>query len=171
MSDTIQIRAGNKKGMPTLADREPAYVRDENAFYIGTDSGNKKIGAELEEFVGSLGRSLAAEGERVTNLSLAVESVRSDLNSQGKVVAEQGAALTEHGNTLSQHGETILQQGATIAEHTAAIAEQKAGLAGKLSASPVAAQEGVAADADLATAVAALNALISAMKSSGVMNA
>lgn len=46
MADAIRIRSGNKDGMPHLADREPAYVRDENAFYIGTPAGNKKVGAE-----------------------------------------------------------------------------------------------------------------------------
>lgn len=46
MADKIQIRAGNKSGMPTLTDRELAYVRDENALYIGTPDGNKKVSAE-----------------------------------------------------------------------------------------------------------------------------
>lgn len=81
MADKIQLRAGNKSGMPVLTDREIAYVKDEESLYIGTPNGNKR-----------------------------------------------------------------------------------------LTAKPVAAQSGVAADADAATIAAALNALISAMKSSGVMN-
>ena len=43
MADKLQIRAGNKEGVPSLADREIAYVRDENALYIGTPGGNKKV--------------------------------------------------------------------------------------------------------------------------------
>lgn len=86
MADKIQIRAGNKAGMPTLTDRELAYVRDEKSLYIGTPAGNVDI------------------------------------------------------------------------------------LADKLTATKVAAQSAVAADADAATIAAALNSLISAMKSSGVMN-
>ena len=97
MADKIQIRAGNKSGMPTLTDRELAYVRDENALYIGTPTGNKDINAELKTAVSELQKD-------------------------------------------------------------------------KLTASPVAAQAELSAEADLATAVAAMNALIAAMKSSGVMN-
>lgn len=49
MADTVQLRAGNKAGMPVLADREVAYVKDENALYAGTPAGNKKIyGEELQ---------------------------------------------------------------------------------------------------------------------------
>lgn len=114
MADKIQIRAGNKNGLPTLTDREPAYVRDEKALYIGTPNGNVKIGAELES--------------KVNALELVVEGHDDDID------------------TL------------------------KVDMPKKLTASPVAAQASLAADADLATAVAALNSLIAAMKSSGVMN-
>lgn len=48
MADTIQLRAGNKENMPVLRDREPAYVRDENALYVGTPEGNKKVGADVD---------------------------------------------------------------------------------------------------------------------------
>ena len=43
MADTIRLRAGKKENMPELMDREVGYVRDENAFYIGTPDGNKKV--------------------------------------------------------------------------------------------------------------------------------
>ena len=101
MADKIQIRAGNKSGMPTLTDRELAYVRNEKALYVGTSSGNQKL---------------------------------CSADTEGKVA------------TLEQT------------------------VAGKLTATKVAAQVGVSADADAATIAAALNALISAMKSSGVMS-
>lgn len=90
MADKIQIRAGNKAGMPTLTDRELAYVRDEKSLYIGTPAGNVDILGDLK--------------------------------------------------------------------------------ANKLTATKVAAQTAVASDADAATIAAALNSLIAAMKSSGVMN-
>lgn len=49
MADTVQLRAGNKAGIPTLADREVSYVKDENSLYVGTPAGNKKIyGEELQ---------------------------------------------------------------------------------------------------------------------------
>ena len=43
MGDTIKFKRGTKAGIPTLVDGEPAYVSDENAVYLGTSSGNKKI--------------------------------------------------------------------------------------------------------------------------------
>lgn len=49
MADTIMLKGGNKAGMPRLNDREPAYCRDENAFYIGTPDGNKRVGGEKVE--------------------------------------------------------------------------------------------------------------------------
>lgn len=49
MADTIQLRAGNKAGMPELLDRELAYVKDEEALYVGTPNGNKKMGKKLED--------------------------------------------------------------------------------------------------------------------------
>ncbi len=107
MADKIQIRAGKKAGMPTLTDRELGYVRDENALYIGTPTGNKDINAELKAAVASLSNT----------------------------VASQGTALN-----------------------------------GKLTAGKVAAQPALASTATLADTVAALNALIAAMKGSGVMN-
>ena len=107
MADKIQIRAGNKAGMPTLTDRELAYVRDENALYIGTTTGNKDINGELKQ---------------------------------------------------------------AVVELQATVTAQQAALNGKLTASPVAAQAAIASDADLAAVVSAVNALIAAMKSSGVMN-
>ena len=114
MADKIQIRAGNKSGMPTLTDREPAYVRDEKALYIGTPDGNVKIGGELES--------------KVNALELVVEAHDDDID------------------------------------------DLKVDMPKKLTATPVASQAAVSAEADLATAVAALNALIAAMKNSGVMN-
>lgn len=35
--------------MPMLAEREAAYCTDENAFYIGTSEGNKKVGSDQKE--------------------------------------------------------------------------------------------------------------------------
>ena len=43
MADSIRIRGGSREGMPRLADRELAYVRDEEALYIGTAEGNVKL--------------------------------------------------------------------------------------------------------------------------------
>lgn len=141
MADKIQIRAGNKEGMPALADRELAYVRDENELYIGTPDGNKAIHAELKAAVAALDKK-ATE--------------------QGGTIAAQGDAITAHSQILGEHGTAIL-------ENAGAIAAQYAALEGKLTASAVASQPGVAAEADLATVAAALNALIAAMKGSGVM--
>ena len=43
MAGSIRLRAGSRASMPRLSDREPAYVRDEQALYIGTPSGNLRL--------------------------------------------------------------------------------------------------------------------------------
>ena len=45
MADLIKIKGGSGT-MPALQDRELAYQKDENALYIGTSNGNKKINDE-----------------------------------------------------------------------------------------------------------------------------
>lgn len=72
--------------------------------------------------------------------------------------------------TAATMGTTISAHDSAINYHGAAISAQQTILNGKLTASAVPAQNGVASDADAATIAAALNALIAAMKSSGVMN-
>ena len=76
MNDTIQLRAGNKENMPTLADREPAYVRDEKALYVGTPAGNVKITGPVEE--------------RVKDLEETVQTL-----SEEKLTAYKAASVTE----------------------------------------------------------------------------
>lgn len=64
MADTIHLRAGNEEKMPTLADREPAYVRDKKALYIGTPEGNVMLcTAETLKDVENLKKTI---GEKLT---------------------------------------------------------------------------------------------------------
>lgn len=121
MADTIQLRGGTKEGMPTLADREPGYCRDEEALYVGTPEGNVKLGGKTEEAMKAL-----------------------DLVCQG------------FKEDLQQLQDTVQSQGEDIGK--------------KLTAGPVAAQAVLTADADLAAVIAAVNALVDAMKQSGVMS-
>ena len=157
MADKIQIRAGNKSGMPTLTDRELAYVRNEKALYVGTPTGNQKLcSGETEGKVSALEQTVATHG--------------STISEHGNKLTEHGNKITEHGNKLNEYGNTISEHGNAIKANSDAIKSQQSDLAKKLTASPVVAQAGIATDADLKTAVAAINALIAAMKSSGVMN-
>ena len=76
MADKIQIRAGNKSGMPTLTDRELAYVKDETALYIGTAGGNKRLThapVEAQEALDE-GSDLQAVIEAYNNLIAAMKS-------------------------------------------------------------------------------------------------
>lgn len=117
MADTIQLRAGDKAGMPELLDRELAYVRDEEALYVGTPTGNKKVGKKLEDAVSAHGSQIGTLQTSVGNLGSAVSTLQIE----------------------------------------------------KLSASKAETQSELAADADLAAVVAAFNALVAAMKASGLM--
>lgn len=54
MAGSIRLRAGLLAGMPPLADREPAYVRDQRALYIGTPEGNVRLTAPPAAAVSAL---------------------------------------------------------------------------------------------------------------------
>ena len=64
----------------------------------------------------------------------------------------------------------VVAMSAAVGGNTKTIQELKTSLDNKLTASPVAAQATVAADADTAAVITAVNNLIAAMKASGVMN-
>lgn len=153
MADTIQLRAGNKSGMPTLLDRELAYVRDENALYMGTDTGNKKIGAALEAAVSALQSTVGGHSTSISSLNATVDTLDTDLNTLETTVSAQG---TQIGSLDTRIGNT---------ETSVSTLQNE-----KLSASKAAAQSNLAADAELETVVAAFNALVAAMKASGLMN-
>lgn len=61
MADTIKIRAGNKANMPILGERELGYCKDENAFYIGTGFGNKRVGGLTDEEKAEIVQAVLAE--------------------------------------------------------------------------------------------------------------
>lgn len=128
MADTIQIRAGKKAGMPTLAVRELGYVTDEKALYIGTASGNVKLcDADLE------------------------------------------GTVTTQGNDISTLKNTVQGHTNSIASLSGTVKAQGESLAGKLTATPAAAQGSLDAAAELAAVITAYNSLIAAMKASGLM--
>lgn len=128
MADTIQIRAGKKAGMPTLAVRELGYVTDEKALYIGTANGNVKLcDADLEG-----------------------------------TVTTQGSDISTLKNTVQGHTNSIASLSGTVKA-------QGESLAGKLTATPAAAQGSLDAAAELAAVITAYNSLIAAMKASGLM--
>lgn len=83
MADNIYLRAGNKAKMPELSDREPAYVRDEEALYIGTPDGNKKLcSADTEERVTAL---------EATKLSASKAAAQAELDLEADTAAVVGA--------------------------------------------------------------------------------
>ena len=88
MADTIRLRAGNKDGMPKLADRELAYVRDENALYVGTPTGNKDITA------GKLTASQVAAQAEVST-SAGTKDLAAALNSLIVAMKNSGVMSTE----------------------------------------------------------------------------
>lgn len=86
MADTIKLMAGNRDGMPTLPDRTPAFVRDEKALYIGTESGNLKLcDADTIQDVQTLKDSITTVEDSIRQLSA------------DKLSASPAAALAELG--------------------------------------------------------------------------
>lgn len=152
MADTIQLRAGNKAGMPELLDRELAYVRDEEALYVGTPTGNKKMGKKLEDAVSALQSTVSGHSNSIAGLNATVDTLDTDLNTLETTVGTHGSQLGTLQTSVGNLGSAV----STLQIE-------------KLSASKATAQSELAADADLAAVVAAFNALVAAMKASGLM--
>lgn len=146
MADGIRLRAGLKAGMPRLADREPAFVRDEAALYIGTPEGNVKLAAaglegrvdKLEETARTCGETLDAHGE-------ALESAEGILHTQGETLEQL------------QTAKTAQQEALTRLERE------------KLTAVPLPSMAALPEDASPADAAAAWNTLLAALKAAGMM--
>ena len=70
MADLIKIKGG-KGAIPKLQDREPAYSKDEQALYIGTEDGNLRLcGAEDVTRITALETKITAlEGQISTILT------------------------------------------------------------------------------------------------------
>ena len=146
MGDGIRLRAGQRANMPQLADREPAFVRDEAALYIGTPEGNVKLAAAelegrvdaLEETARTLGETLDAHGE-------ALESVEGVQQTRGEVLEQlqtQTGAQQETLNRLARE---------------------------KLTAAALPSMAPLPEDASPSDIAAAWNALVTAMQAVGMM--
>lgn len=172
MADTIiRLYSGNKANMPRLADREPAYVRDEEALYVGTPAGNVKIGGEterkvktLEETVNTHGETLTAHGQALATHSEQIQSLQKGqqtLDTLTQEITGMKEVQTAHGEKLTQleSGQQSMGQAVSALEEN------------KLTAKKTASMSALAADADLAAVISAYNGLIAALKGSGVMNA
>lgn len=147
MADNISIRGGDKEGMPTLRDREPAFVQDEKALYIGTPDGNLKLcSAETEGKVNSLEEAIKAHSEEISGIGDDIKRIDEELGNIDATIAGISEAMK------SINGEI------------ASLSEEK------LSASAAASVSTVAADAEAADIAAKLNELISALKISGIMS-
>ena len=149
MADTIKIRAGNKANMPTLADREIAYVRDEEALYVGTPGGNKKVSANaeaVENRVKALEDAQKTQQEKLTALETTQQT-------QAETLVDHAAKVELYRNQVVQIRNALVQQ-----------------LDTKLTATPMEAMNALDEGADMASVVNAINSLITAMKNSGVMS-
>lgn len=150
MADSIQFPRGNKATMPVLPDGAPGWCKDEKALYIGHPDGNQKVGD-------------AAIFQRVTNLETAQKALaeaQTALETAQKNLADAQTDLAEAQRVLSE----------TVSGHTNTLKTQGEELAKKLEANAVTAQATLADTADLAAVIGAFNSLISAMKTSKVMN-
>ncbi|MBE6961277.1 MAG: hypothetical protein E7445_02355 [Ruminococcaceae bacterium] len=174
MNDSIRLRAGNRAGMPQLADREPAYVRDEEALYVGTPSGNVKIGGKTAAVVTALAGRVSTMGEILADHTGEIAALQEGQTAHGQTLTEQGNTLAAHSQTLTEQGNTLAAHGQTLTELE--VAQQTQGETitklqqEKLTASPMAALSALPDNADLAAVTAAYNSLIAGLKAAGIMN-
>lgn len=159
MADTIQLRAGNKASMPVLLDREIAYVRDEKALYVGTPTGNEKMGADLENAVASLESAM----------NTAIETFDGEMDIiLGKTTALEGRATSLEGRATALESSTSTLDGrATALENRATALEARAAA---LEGRKAAAVAPLATDAQLAAVITTVNSLIASLKACGLMN-
>lgn len=71
--------------------------------------------------------------------------------------------------TVSSLSQAVSSLSSTVSTHGRSISELRSAMADKLTASPAAAQSALAAEADLKAVVTAVNALVDALKASGIM--
>ena len=106
--DSIRLRAGNKAGMPQLSHREPAYVWDEQALYVGTPEGNVQVAAAgTAGRVTALETLTAAQGESLAAHSGLLSVHRESLAAHGGTLTAHAERLTDHGETLDTHAELL----------------------------------------------------------------
>ena len=147
---------------PTEAMRDMAnhirYIQEQLEYTLmNLDSSNIiSIDTDDTELSGS---SIAA----ISDLTRVVNGLASTVSVQAGNITNLQGAVNSLSSTVSNQETAISSLNQTVASHGSAID-------GKLTATKVAAQAGVAADADAAALAAAVNNLIAAMKSSGVMN-
>ncbi len=71
MATTIKIKSGelgNRRAMPLLKENELGYMKDKKALYIGTSSGNVKLGAaDYEARIKALETKIAELEASITN--------------------------------------------------------------------------------------------------------
>ena len=185
MADNIYLPAGRKAGMPNLSDREPAFVRDEKAFYIGTPTGNLKLCeagtldkvAELVETVEGLAEELAALGETGEGQGEALKGIRTELDELAETQQTQAETLegltsdvSSHTETLATHTETLGTHTETLASHTESLDALQTEVAGKLSATAAETLAELTGEEELAAVISAYNSLIAALKACGIMS-
>ena len=171
MADNIYLRAGRKAGMPNLADREPAFVRDERALYIGTSTGNLKLcEAGTIDKVVELEESLAELGEAVEELEGTGTSQGDTLNGLRTELDELKGTVTGQGETQQSHTETLGTHTETLQTHTESLEALQTELTGKLSATAAETLAELTGEEDLAAVISAYNSLIAALKVCGIMS-
>ena len=186
MADSLQIRAGNKANMPTLADRELVYVRDEKKLYIGDGGENVCLSADSQYVLylhatsalsGKVEILLYKDGQPCTESLYLYNEYRYG-NSQAwsahpttSGTFQGSKTWTYGGNANGIAWKSSIYRDSSKSELLACASfVVPADVSGKLTASPVAAQAALASDANTSAIVTAVNSLIAAMKTSGVMN-
>ena len=119
MADTLQLRAGRKRNMPTLADRELAYVRDEEALYVGTPEGNVKIGAKLEQAIEEMSTKAEAMELVMQGHDDTLSDIQEEMQTQGETLTKMQDDID---GKLTANAATAQANIATDAELPAVIA-------------------------------------------------
>ncbi len=75
MADKIKLKAG-EGATPKLENREPAYNKTEKSLYIGTESGNEKVGdAGWEQRIKTCESQITATNARIDELNVSIAEI------------------------------------------------------------------------------------------------
>lgn len=159
MADSIQFRRGAKERLPTLADGEPGWCKDTKELYIG---GVKVADTAVFGQITALQTRATNLETRATNL----ETRATNLESKSTSLETRATNLETRATNLESKS-TSLETRASNLEARATSLEAEMG--NKLTASKVAAQADLAADADLAAVISAYNGLLAALRAAGIM--
>ena len=99
MNDLITIKGGNGK-VPVLQNREPGYSYDEEALYIGTDKGNKRLCGAND--IGSILTEISSINTKINSTNSEISSINTKINSTNSEISRINTKINSTNSEISR---------------------------------------------------------------------